>query len=133
MKFTIDLTKNSDLTEFNRLVIANEGSQESTYDLFLEDIILRIEQSGLISTKPQRITLSMWEDLMFPDKGIGIIQPLNDIRYKHLELIKHIFNNNAYPNLYIGYITYKTTHEIIKGVEIIVKLLKRNYKLKAFI
>ena len=52
MRFTIDLTKNSDLTEFNRLILANEGSQESTYELFLEDIILRVEQSGLISTKP---------------------------------------------------------------------------------
>jgi hypothetical protein len=139
MRFTIDLTKNSDLTEFNRLIIANEGSQESTYELLLEDIILKVEQSGLISTKPQRIKLSMWEDLMPPDKGRHTIQPLNDLRFKHLNLIKHIFNHNnnaspsPYPNLYLGYLTYQTTHEIIKGVEVIVNLLKRNHKLKAFI
>jgi len=129
MRFTIDLTKNSDLTEFNRLILANEGSQESTYELFLEDIRLLIEVSGLLSTKPQRIAINLAK-YSIPYGGYTFICPLSDLRYKHLELFKFIF---VQPDARIGYLTYKTTHEIIKGVEVIVNLLKRNHKLKAFI
>jgi len=129
MRFTIDLTKNSDLTEFNRLILANEGSQESTYELSLNDIYLLIDISGLLSARPQRAGISIAE-YRAPYSGYTFICPLSDLRYKHLELFKFIF---VEPDAYIGYLTYQTTHEIIKGVEVIVKLLKRNNKLKAFI
>jgi hypothetical protein len=121
-----DLTKHLDLTEFNRLVIINEGYGESTYEFLLDDICLIIEISGLMSLKPQRIIISLMDYKLPRCK----IQPLSNMRYKHLELFQHIF---VYPRAYFGYLTYKNTHEIIKGVEVIVKLLKRNHKLKAFI
>lgn len=121
-----DLTKHLDLTEFNRLVIINEGYGESTYEFLLDDICLIIKVSGLMSLKPQRIIISLSDDKL----PRYIIQPLSDMRYKHLELFQHIF---VFPEAFFGYLTYQNTREIIKGVEVIVKLLKRNHKLKVFI
>jgi hypothetical protein len=130
MKFDIEIDDNCDLSVFRGLFLKLVGTDQSTYNLFIDKAMVRFEVSG---TKTNQLIVASIFNASKNETcrwDISGIYPLQDTRYQNLSFIKELFELSGACSCHI--VCYNPL-ETFKTLEKLVRIVYKVNKLKAFI
>lgn len=118
--------ENLDLTAFQSLFYHNLTTDQSVYDIYIDDVMVCIETTTLKTA--QLITVGLF-NVVSPSKDEQFF-PLNDVRFQNLSIIHGLFGETMSA---WGHVPFHTADQAFDTIKRLLHAVYKVNKLKAFI
>lgn len=125
MKFDIVIDDKLDLLTFRSMFFNLLGKEISTYDLLIDDLIVRVTVRPWSDDNSNLIRVGIFENII-STAPLPQIHPCQDVRFCNLSMIQELFSG---LNWYASY----DANKAYTAIETLLKTIHKVNKLKAFL